>query len=90
MTNTSYTSISCEERDAHLLDPRTGRTAGIWKPYSSLTDMGGVFGAPTMDTTWGFMQMRVRDVRWLSWELGDKDIAPCEHYFWIETEAQDD
>jgi len=82
MTSSVKTKITCEERDAHWNSE--------WDVMETLTDPIGRYGRPKILTVWGFMEMRVKDVRWPSRKLGDRDLAPCEHYWWIETEGEDD
>lgn len=76
--------LDCGTRDALLLDPSTGRVADHWSVYSSLTDLGGEFGDPRIETTWGCGLVRIKDVRHPA-VGGGPDVAPCEHYEWMET-----
>jgi hypothetical protein len=81
--------LSCEERNAILLDPATGLVAEGWKVHSSLTDADGEYGEPRIETLWGRGDVRVRDVRHP--KLGSytpPDERPCEHF--VEAGGTDD
>lgn len=80
--------LTCAERDAILLDPNTGRVAEKWGIEASLTDLGGEFGDPRIETVWGYEQLRIRDVRHPA-VGGGPDVASCEHYEWVEEPRND-
>jgi len=73
------TQLTCEQRDALLVDQRTGRVSGEWSVESSLTDPSGEFGAPRIETVWTDGERRVRDRRHPS-PNGGPDLEPCEHF----------
>lgn len=73
--------LSCEERDAILLDPTTGRIHPDWGIASSLTDAHGEFGEPRIETTWERDGRRIRDVRHPhQGRYSPPDREPCEHW----------
>lgn len=79
MARMAGTQLTCEERDALLLDPGTGRVSEAWSVESSLTDPSGEFGAPRIETVWTDGERRVRDRRHPSPD-GGADVEPCEHF----------
>ena len=73
--------LECDERDAILLDPNTGRVAESWSIAASLTDLEGEFGEARIETTWERAGVHVQDVRHPA-VGGGPDVKPCEHYQW--------
>jgi len=89
MTKQEQTKLTCTERDNLLLDTKTRLPAERWTVYASLSDIGGRFGEPRVSTTWGYEAFRIEDVRHPNITIGGEDVKPCEHYSWIEKEAQE-
>ena len=73
--------LSCEERDALLLDPNTGRPSDCWEIVSVLTDVYGEFGEPTIETTWEHDGVQIEDIRHpKEGPYSAPDVRPCEHF----------
>jgi hypothetical protein len=75
--------ISCEEYEEHLSIMGEAK-----RVYSSLTDLGGEFGQPVVETVWCRAETPdepiLKGVRHPGYPVGDAivpDRAPCEHYF---------
>lgn len=73
-----WVRTSCHESEAHLQRLGDGRFV-----YSSLTDLGGAFGKPRIETIWAdeahptipvLKNIRHPDLN------GGKDVEPCEHF----------
>jgi len=80
--------LTCKERDALLGDYTD------WEVAASLTDPHGNFGTPTITTTWARDLERLEDIRhphYGEYAPGPEgDAEPCEHYYWIEEQEQND
>lgn len=86
----TWHQITCRERE-QLVDELGRSYNGLADPYgviSSRTDIGGQFGDPVIDTTWGHKETGepvLRDVRWPAPPCSNPgvvlaDVRPCEHY----------
>jgi hypothetical protein len=75
-----WRQITCAERDALY---QVGNAS--WRVLARRTDLGGIFGRPTIYTEWGTREEgpRLRDWRWPSSD-GGPDAEPCKHYVPVE------
>ena len=96
---TTVQKLTCAERDTVLLNPLTGRPADQWRVYSSLTDLHGEYGDPSMDTTWQDGEdesIGVKDLRHPDWPSDDyrhtdgEDLRPCAHWLLKFEEDEDE
>lgn len=74
----TWTKISCADREE--LMQRPGLVVG-----ASFTDMDGEYGDPQMRTEWVARDGEepvLREVRWPSRVVGERDPRPCEHWRW--------
>lgn len=74
--NTNWQSIPC-----HIADIL--RHSEFVVPYSSLTDLSGKYGHPTVYTFWVTKTAEtpvLKEWRWPSAVDGEPDLRPCEHY----------
>ena len=74
-----WVRISCATADVI-------RHSDMTMPYSSKTDLSGLYGEPEVTTTWCIHVETEGDVlvmkesRWPSRIEGEPDVKPCEHY----------
>ena len=90
MTKQNYAQVTCDQsdslKDSASFDCTECHTAIIWQVCSAGTDDS----TSVRTVVWERGDERIMDIRFLSENRYQPDVAPCEHYTWIEAEGQDD
>lgn len=75
--------ITCQEFDEFLMERN-----GVWEHHYSLSDLGGEYGKPRVETVWIKGNRKLRSVRFPNLDPMDtfnpfNDAEPCEHYLMV-------
>ena len=77
----TWVKIDCKRSD----ELRTSLNLCV---VSSRSDLGGMMGDPSVQTTWGDRETEtevLNEARFprFEWDSRPGDLAPCEHYEWV-------